>query len=233
MRIVSWNCNGALRRKLAPLLTLRADIYVIQECEDPSRTKDIAYQEWAQGALWIGGNKNKGIGVFSSKLRLEALDWPSHDLELFIPFTADGRLTMLGVWTRYANSPNFRYIGQAWKYLQAHREKLPSHHAVVLGDFNSNTCWDEWDRWWNHTDVVRDLSEVGLESVYHFHRKEAQGKELQPTFFMYRKKEKPYHIDYAFASADIIEDAALAIGKPEEWLAFSDHMPIVLDLVPD
>jgi exonuclease III len=230
MRVVSWNCNGALRKKLDILLSLKADIYLIQECEDPTRSKDSAYQQWATGSLWVGGNKNKGLGVFSSTMRLSALDWPSNELELFLPFTADGQLTVLGVWTRYAKSPNFRYIGQAWKYLQAHGSKIPRNRSIVLGDFNSNTCWDEWDRWWNHSDVVRNLSEIGLESVYHLRNHEPQGKETQPTFFMNRKTDKPYHIDYAFASADIVQASVISIGRAEDWLEFSDHMPIIVDL---
>ena len=89
MRILSWNCNGALRRKLAHLQSLQADVYIIQLCEDPCRSIDVAYQEWGRGALWAGGNKNKGLGVFSQRLRLQALDWLRNDLELFLPFKAD------------------------------------------------------------------------------------------------------------------------------------------------
>lgn len=111
MRIVSWNCNGALRKKLDVLLSLQADIYLIQECEDPAHAKSDVYKQWAEGSLWIGSNKNKGMGVFSKNMRLKALDWPCNNLKLFIPFTINEQLTVLGVWTRQANSPNFQYIG--------------------------------------------------------------------------------------------------------------------------
>lgn len=231
MRVVSWNCCGGLRNKLGALLALNADIYIIQECEDPSRSNDKAYAQWSTGSLWVGGNKNKGLGVFSRNTRLASIDWPRDSLELFLPFTANEHLTILGVWTRQANSPNFRYIGQAWKYLQAHGNKIPRQRSLVLGDFNSNACWDEWDRWWNHTDVVRELSELGLESIYHHCNSEAQGKETQPTFFMHRKRARPYHIDYAFASAELMKGASISVGDPEQWLEFSDHMPIVVDIV--
>jgi exonuclease III len=229
MRIVSWNCNGALRKKLGILQALKADIYIIQECEDPANSKDATYQQWAAGSLWVGGNKNKGLGAFSVNARLAMLDWESSGLQLFMPFTVNEQVTVLAVWTRQANSPNFRYIGQAWKYLQAHKGKIPRRKAIVLGDFNSNTCWDEWDRWWNHSDVVRELLETGLESVYHFRTNEKQGKETQPTFFMYRRSDKPYHIDYAFVSTDILQSTEISIGSASEWLEFSDHLPVVLD----
>lgn len=86
---------------------------------------------------------------------MERLDWDSNSLELFLPCRINDDFNLLGVWTKQANSPNFAYIGQFWKYLQAYKEKLSAGKAIVCGDFNSNKRWDEWDRWWNHTDVVR------------------------------------------------------------------------------
>lgn len=67
MKIVSWNCNGALRKKFAQLCKLNADIYVIQECEDPAQCSDMTYKAWAENYLWIGKSKNKGLGVFAKK----------------------------------------------------------------------------------------------------------------------------------------------------------------------
>ena len=77
---------------------------------------------------------------------------------------------------------------------------------------------------------MRELSSIGLESVYHHYTGEQQGKESQPTFFMHRKVARPYHIDYAFASADLFQSSEISIGRADEWLAFSDHMPLVLDI---
>ncbi len=36
MKIVTWNCAGAFRRKYGTLAHFDADILVIQECEDPA-----------------------------------------------------------------------------------------------------------------------------------------------------------------------------------------------------
>ncbi len=62
MKIISWNCNGALRKKFQHVADLNADIYIIQECEDPTKANHTAYSKWANNHLWIGDNKNKGIG---------------------------------------------------------------------------------------------------------------------------------------------------------------------------
>lgn len=232
MRIVSWNCNGALRKKLVALCSYEADVYVIQECENPKESKDSEYQAWASNYLWIGGNKNKGLGVFAKpEIALAPLDLDAGALESFIPCTLNGHVVLLAVWTRQANSPTFGYIGQLWKYLQIHKAALAVQNAVVIGDFNSNVCWDAWDRWWNHSDVVRELEELGIHSLYHAVKNEAQGSESNPTFYMHRKREKPYHIDYAFLSKCYLPAALLEIGCPDIWLEHSDHMPLFVEMM--
>ena len=65
MKLVTWNCNGALRNKLSAATELDADILVIQECEDPDRSSSEEYKAWAVNYLWRGENKNRGIGVFA------------------------------------------------------------------------------------------------------------------------------------------------------------------------
>jgi exonuclease III len=232
MRIASWNCNGALRKKLDQLIKLEADVYVIQECEDPSQCQDARYSAWAANYLWIGKNKNKGLGIFcNNDITLVPLEWNAGELECFLPCRVNDTISLLAVWTRQANSPTFGYIGQLWKYLQIHKAKIPATQMVVCGDFNSNACWDVWDRWWNHSDVVNEFEHVGIKSLYHHQNFEQQGKESQPTFYMYRKIERPYHIDYAFLSSDLMLSSNISIGKADEWLEFSDHMPVIFDWV--
>ena len=57
-----------------------------------------------------------------------------------------------------------------------------------------------------------------------------QGTEVHPTFYMYRKIEKPYHIDYAFISESLISSSKIDIGNKESWLEYSDHMPLFLNI---
>jgi exonuclease III len=231
MKIITWNCNGAFRKKFHLIENLGADIVVIQECEDPSKAGG-EYQEWAHNHLWIGANKNKGLGVFAKKhIDLKRLDWNDDGLQLFLPCRVNEGFNLVAVWTKQANSPNFRYIGQFWKYLQLNKNEMASKPSLICGDFNSNVCWDEWDRWWNHSDVVRELDEIGIHSLYHEAMKEAQGKESTPTLYMHRKLEKPYHIDYAFISKQLSgSNSSIEIGKHEFWIDHSDHMPLIFTM---
>ena len=231
MKIITWNCNGALRNKLSQIKELDADILIIQECEDPDRTRHKEYGAWAENYIWKGPTKNKGIGIFARKdIELQYLSWPSGNLELFLPVRINNSFNLLGVWTRQANSPNFGYIGQFWKFLQEHWPKMVREPLVIAGDFNSNSRWDVWDRWWNHSDVVNQLASLGINSLYHQKYSEAQSQESQPTFYMYRKSDKPYHIDYVFLSLMLERKVTtFEVGQYDGWIESSDHMPLLLE----
>lgn len=112
MKIVSWNCNGVLRKKFKHISSFNADIYVIQECEDPSKTSDKAYEQWCKNHLWIGDSKNKGLGIFARpSINLELLNWSDlyrdHSVKYFLPCAVNNSFQRLGVWTHRNNSPNF------------------------------------------------------------------------------------------------------------------------------
>ena len=65
MKIITWNCNMAFRKKWSKILDYNPDILVIQECENPDKLQlDKLFPKPYQH-IWYGDNPNKGIGFFS------------------------------------------------------------------------------------------------------------------------------------------------------------------------
>jgi exonuclease III len=238
MRILTWNCNGKFREKYKLLDEVDADVVVIQECENPQLVTSKIYQDWAKNYLWTGDNKNKGVGIFAKEgISLQKLDWDisvdygaskTGQLKYFIPCSIDNRITLIGAWCYGTDLPTFGYIGQFWLFLQKHKSKMTQ--TIIAGDFNSNEKWDREDRWWNHSDVVRELDEIDIESVYHFHTRHQQGKEKHWTYFQHRHCDNPkkcFHIDYIFMNKDFLKDLkTFEIGESKKWIKSSDHMPM-------
>lgn len=232
MKVVSWNCNGAFRKKFNTLLDFNADIYIIQECENPAESKDLEYKNWAKNYLWIGDSKNKGLAVFAKEeINLQPLNWTNnfkdHSVKHFLPCLINNDFQLLAVWTHQNNSPNFGYIGQFWKYLQVNKSNFKK--IIIAGDLNSNSIWDEWDRWWNHSDVIKELEEINIKSLYHKYFNEVQGQETKPTFFLQRNPSKPYHIDYCLSSNEFSQRLKeVEVPKFDNWQHVSDHVPIII-----
>ena len=66
MRLVAWNCNMALHRKVDALMALRPDVAVISECATPDRLAERSATDWLEAEpVWIGDNPTQGLGVFT------------------------------------------------------------------------------------------------------------------------------------------------------------------------
>lgn len=200
---------------------------------NPVESKHSEYREWAKNHLWIGERKNKGIGIFANNnILLEELNWSDkyedQKVKHFLPCIVNQDFNLIAVWTHRNNSPTTGYIGQLLKYLQIHKSKLQK--GLIIGDFNSNVFWDKKSGWWNHSDVVRELKEIGIESLYHKYWREEQGKETRPTLFLQKNLKKPYHIDYVFGSMDFQNGIKkMEVGEVHQWLKISDHMPLICE----
>lgn len=222
MKIVSWNCNGKFRDKFKQITACHADIYVIQECENPDLCSSKAYLEFSKNSFWLGVNKNRGIGIFAKDtIYMEKLNWNSNGLKYFLPVRINHQLDILGVW---ACKP---YIEEYYVYQNMNIDKY-GLNTMIIGDFNSNKIWDKGHGTRNHSAVVNQLRQIGLESVYHYAYSEAQGEETQKTFYLYRHIDKGFHIDHCFANVSYVKH--YSILSDQTWLNYSDHLPLVLEL---
>lgn len=223
----------AFRKKADFILVHKPDILIIPECEHPDKLIFPIHTPKPIDTLWFGKNKNKGLAIFSySNFRFTVLDIHNQDLQMIVPIAvSDGRsnFNLFAIWANNPTDRDGQYIEQVWKAIHYYDSLLTDTKTILIGDFNSNTIWDRKHRESNHSNVVQRLEEKGIFSTYHLHRKQTQGVEEHPTLYMYRHKDKPYHIDYCFVSKDLLgKVSSVEIGNFDEWIKYSDHVPVVI-----
>lgn len=233
MKIITWNCNMAFRKKAGLILAHQPDILIVQECEHPDKLKFNADVPIPTDMLWFGTNKNKGLGIFSySSFKFKKRRDHDPNLRMIIPIAVTGGefdFTLYAIWANNPHDPDGQYVEQVWKAIHHYHRKLKSRQTLLIGDFNSNTIWDKKYRVGNHSHVVTYLEKKGILSCYHLHHNQVQGKEGHPTFYLYKHKDKPYHIDYCFASTDLTNKMrSVEIGDYDLWKQYSDHVPVMV-----
>lgn len=235
MKIITWNCNMAFRKKAELLLTYKPDIAIIQECEHPDNLLFPAGIPQPADSLWFGKNRHKGLGIFSyGKCRFTVLKEHNENFRMVVPVKVTGRRSdfiLFAVWANNPTDPDGQYVEQVWKAIRHYDKLLSNKKTILAGDFNSNTIWDRKRREGNHSTVVKVLESKGIFSAYHLHHQQAQGKEAHPTLYLYRHINKPYHIDYCFVSADMAKKLqSVEIGAHDFWCKHSDHVPLIVTL---
>jgi exonuclease III len=233
MKIITWNCNMAFRKKADVILAHKPDILIVPECEHPDKLKFNIGTPKPEDVLWLGKNQNKGLGIFSySKFRFQLPDNYNPGLRMIIPVRVTGGgfdFILYAVWAYNPDDPDGTYVTQVWKAIHYYEENLTNTPCILAGDFNSNTIWDKPRRNGNHSDVVRKLEEKNICSTYHLYHSCKQGKEKHPTFYLHRHKQKPYHLDYCFVSACFTDRLkSVEVGDHKFWTKYSDHVPLMV-----
>jgi len=227
MQLVTWNCNQAFRRKQSRLLDLEPDIAVVPECEHPAKKGDwSAFTDWR----WTGDDPHKGLGVFTRNDIAITATTETAGADHFLHVETD-TVDVLAVWAMNdRENPRQRYIGQVYTVLENYSE-LVDENTVVTGDFNWNVVWDESPNSplrSDFTDVREMLNENGLCSDHAVHEEEF-GEETDSTFYMHKKEERPYHIDYAFVPRRLTDsEIGVTVGGYGDWIDASDHVPLLV-----
>ncbi len=222
----------AFRKKADIILTYHPDILIVPECEHTDKLIFKSGTPKPTDALWFGQNPNKGLGVFSyCNFRFKILDVYNDSFKMVIPIAVSGGqfdFTLFAIWANNPNDRDGQYITQVWKAINNYDELINNRQTILIGDFNSNTIWDRPRRVGNHSTLVNRLETKGIYSVYHKYFNQIQGSEQHPTLYLYRQKDKAYHIDYCFASMDMLEHLkSVEVGDYEFWSKYSDHVPVI------
>ena len=199
MKIVSWNANGKFREKYKAILELDADIYVIQECENPETCKDPGYRTFFKNYHWAGVYSYKGLMVFTTRPDISlawACDPYCEELQDWVEVVSD-----------HLNDETI-IIGD----LNSNVTLDPKHIRKSGKSFGH---------------VIELLEPKGLLPMWHHHHKQEQGKETTPTFYLYRHLDKPLHLDHCFASPELVK--SIIIHARWQWLSLSDHLPLEIE----
>lgn len=221
----------AYRKKAGIILAQQPDIVIVPECEHPDKLKFEPGTPLPNDILWMGSNLHKGLGVFSySDFRFKLHHQHNPDFRIVVPITVTGKkfdFTLFAIWAKNPLDKKNQYIGQVWKAINFYTGLLKDKKTILTGDFNSNTIWDKPRREGNHSTVVDFLTNKKIHSAYHKFLNQTQGEEEHDTLYMYRHKNKSYHIDYCFASDDFIKKMTkVEVGAYKDWIKYSDHTPL-------
>ena len=241
MRLVTWNCNMALHRKLEALRSLEPDVAVVSECARPDIVVERAgLASLGADSVWIGANDHKGLAVLGFNGYRVALDErykASHRYVAPVRVSGRRRFNLLAVWAQNfsAGITRKRQPGPLRLALRRYRGFLTEVPSVVAGDFNNNLIWDKPGWLMNFSHTVDVLASLGLNSAYHHVTGEAFGEERAPTIYWRdRTKDGPtYHIDYVFAPHQWLRKVRnIEVGCFEDWCGsrLSDHVPLTVDL---
>ncbi|WP_405266980.1 endonuclease/exonuclease/phosphatase family protein [Methanobrevibacter sp.] len=232
MKLVTWNCNGKFTDCFKEIIKENADIYVIQECEDPTNSTSEEYKEFASNYYWIGDNTDYGLGIFArDDVEIELVDLDDNGLRYFIPVRVNDAFNLLGIWTNpnMEGSKVIYYPKEITSYYELHKESGFFNNDVILcGDFNCDVRLQDKRHGKNVYEMMEKLSEINLVDVYHYLNGEKQGQESIATFYWHKHLDEPFHLDHVFASQNAVKK--LEIGDVSEWLEFSDHMPMIFEI---
>ena len=228
----------AFRKKIHALMAFEPDLIVIQECENEHKLskalEDINYNQ----VIWHGKNPNKGLAAISfNDVQIKTQKDYNKEFEYVIPIALKhqgSKINLFNIWAMPHHSTRSKdYVGQVWGAINFYKSKL-NKPSLLIGDFNSNAIWDKKRKEGNHNDVVQYLAKRKIDSLYHLRTKQAHGSEKEPTLYLLKNNKKPYHLDYCFASSELINSkTTLVVGRHDDWIKLSDHMPLIISNIAE
>lgn len=224
----------AFRNKTEPILKQKPDLLIVQECESLDKFDFDSFPVKPTSMHWCGYKEGKkGVAIFSfGKYSFRVHDLYSEAFSVVVPIIVSNgteEYNVIAVWTVDTREKDGHYIDQIWKAIDHYDTHITASRTILIGDFNSNVIFDKKTRESSHGNMVTKLAKKGIVSAYHEKHKQVQGTERDPTFYLYRHQDKPFHLDHCFISADLLSRLQkVEIGKFEDWHKLSDHAPMTV-----
>lgn len=248
MRLVVWNANMAVHRKLDTVLQrLHPDVLVLCECADEATLsgKYPGNPQWTSMA-WAGKvpdppkKPDKGLAVMTfGDYRIAAQQSVHPVMEWVVIADIVGPLpfSLIAVWAMNHRASNIKAFPESNPQPAAALNTYWSENSgptILAGDFNHNVSWDPGMPYAKqHARTLDAAHRAGLVSAYHQHAGEKQGVESSPTLYWRGAGQGTFHIDYAFIpEAWLPRLRGVSVGSKPDWIdsGLSDHVPLVVDL---
>jgi hypothetical protein len=228
-----------LDRKLEALRSLRPDLAVLSEAACPEILRSKMPELGNLPIVWVGDNPNKGLAVVSFGGHELELDSSYRETNRYVaPIHIGGRnpFRLLAIWDHNDRKEGLnKRPGPLLRALQDSSEFCRHEHLILAGDFNNHPQWDKPNGPNNMSEIIRQLTDRDLISLYHHKSGLPFGSERQWTYWYWRRQDKRYHIDYVFVPKAMLQRVrAFEIGTYEQWClsGLSDHAPLVAEFDP-
>jgi exodeoxyribonuclease III len=233
MRLIAWNCAMGFERKLAALSALKPDIAVLSEVACPEKLRSQLPTLAGMPIVWVGNNPNKGLAVVSftgSNLELDPSYRSSNQFVAPVHVNGPKSFRLLATWDHNDRTEGLnRRPGPLLRSLVDSTDFCRGGDLVVAGDFNNNPRWDRPNGPNNMSVLAQELARRHLVSLYHHDTGNAFGSEMRGTYWHYRRRDMPYHVDYLFVPITWLKNLlSFELGDYDAWCAsgLSDHAPL-------
>jgi len=234
MRIISWNCQGGYRKKIDNILELKPDIVVIQECENLEKLHAFCKEKIPLKSFWFGGFfPHRGVGVFFYK-DYQILSMENDiSIEFIVPMKImnNFKFYLFAIWAMapLGEDKGKPYTYQIEKVVKKYRNVLKNNLSILIGDYNTPNIEKPVEK--TGFMVNEEFKKLEIFSAYHEYFEKDYGKHNQYTFYQHKNTEFKHMLDYCFASRSIIEKISkVEIGKYEDWIKYSDHCPLIVEI---
>ena len=157
-------------------------------------------------------------------LPIEPIDVPSlHPTVVPVVVHASKPFMFVGVWTH----PPYNKV--AWKAMSVCAAASDGLPVVAAGDFNSSPGVEGQQR--ASLEFLQSMrDELGLVSAYHHLYGEDPGEETRASYYHWRDKSQPFHIDYCFIPEGWLDRlVGVEVGTFADWPQ-SDHRPLTMEI---
>ena len=236
MRVLVWNCSMSLRKKLDVVMRLAPDIAVIGNSEFPDKLYPGSGPR-ISGSLWFGNDRKSGLGIYSfGKWRIQphAMQDPSVKTLVPVECSNDDMAFLLLAFhgTPASGRQGYGKAFQDYPLALRYIENIRGRTAIFSGELGESapSRWTSEQGEGGYSDLEQVLAQADLRSCYHSFTRETPGREKTPTLYQERDLKQGVHTTCCFASTDLLlglED--VQVGRPETWLDYSEHMPLVVD----